>query len=33
MEEFDTKDAHSSPNLREKWDILGAGWEDSSEMG
>lgn len=33
MEEFDTKDAHSSPNLREMWAILGADWEDISEMG
>lgn len=32
MEEFDTKDVHSSPNLRETWAILGAGWEDTSGM-
>lgn len=32
MEEFDTKDAHTSPNLRDMWAILGAGWEDASEQ-
>lgn len=32
MEEFDTKDVHSGPNLRKMWAILGAGWEDTSEM-
>lgn len=35
MEEFDAEVAHSSPNFRhrEMWALLGAGWEDTSEMG
>lgn len=35
MEEFDTEDAHSSPNFRcgKMEALLGAGWEDNSEIG
>lgn len=32
IEEFNTKDTHSIPNIRETWAILGTAWEDASEL-